>query len=395
MRAEEVKEIQGLYGPFTLTERVLQKVWLRQDFITENLKTASGRSLEVVDPGRWNLLDGPDFKEARLILDGESIVADVEVHFSASDWYSHQHERNAGYNRVRLHVVLYTEPGESTVVKTEGETEPELLVLMPLLERDLESYATDEALLDMEQVDEVEWIAEFLEKPIEQRRLILKEQADRRWSHKLQFAQKRLAGSSWEESCHQFCLEVLGYSRNRAPMSHLALHYPLETMRSADLSPESLFEEVQDTWKLSGLRPANHPRRRLQQYLEIVKRNPQWPAQLRQVFEQAPVLSSALATGVARRMIAIPKPIGEVRDEVFKELVGESRFHTMMVDAFLPLAAAAEIVDGHAYWWHWWAGDCPSAVRRFLKHTEITGKDQPLSNGLVQGALALFINRGL
>lgn len=395
MCAELVKEIQGLYGPFTLTERVLQKIWLRQDFATGNLQTASGQLLKVVDPGRWNLLDGPDFKEARLILDGASMVADVEVHFSSSDWYAHQHERNAEYNRVCLHVVLYADSGEPRVVKTQGGTEPELLVLMPLLERDLESYATDEALLEMEQVDEVEWIADFLEKTIEQRRMILQEQAQRRWSHKLQFAQKRLAGSSWEEACHQFCLEVLGYSRNRAPMSRLALRYPLEQMRAVDLNFEALFEEAQGTWKLSGLRPANHPRMRLQQYLEIVNRNPQWPAQLRRVFEGTPVLEPTLRTGMARRTIAAPHAIGEIRADIFNELVGESRFHTMMVDAFLPLASAAGIMNGCTYWWQWWAGDCPTAVRRFLKHTQMTGKDQPLSNGLVQGALALFINRGI
>ena len=85
MQVGEVQEIQGLYGAFTLTERVLQKIWLRQDFSTENLRTACGRSVEVVDPGRWNLLGGPDFKDARLCIDGRQVDGDVEVHFASSD----------------------------------------------------------------------------------------------------------------------------------------------------------------------------------------------------------------------------------------------------------------------------------------------------------------------
>ena len=82
MHTDHVEEIQGLYGPFTLTERVVQKIWLRQDFATAGLLTVSGKSLVVKDAGRWNLQEGPDFKEARLIVDGVEIVGDVEVHFN-------------------------------------------------------------------------------------------------------------------------------------------------------------------------------------------------------------------------------------------------------------------------------------------------------------------------
>ena len=66
MHTNHVEEIQGLYGPFTLTERVVQKIWLRQDFATARLLTVSGKTLEVKDPGSWNLQEGPDFKEASL-----------------------------------------------------------------------------------------------------------------------------------------------------------------------------------------------------------------------------------------------------------------------------------------------------------------------------------------
>ena len=74
MQTNHVEEIQGLYGPFILTERVVQKVWLRQDYALAGLQTVSGKTLGVKDPGRWNLQEGPDFKEARVILDGVEIV---------------------------------------------------------------------------------------------------------------------------------------------------------------------------------------------------------------------------------------------------------------------------------------------------------------------------------
>ena len=85
----EVQEIQGLYGPFSLSERVLQKIWLKGDMDQTQLRTVSGKTLRVLDPGRWNLLEGPDFLEARLELDGQKLVGDVEVHFHTSDWQLH------------------------------------------------------------------------------------------------------------------------------------------------------------------------------------------------------------------------------------------------------------------------------------------------------------------
>ena len=47
---EAVAEFQGLYGPFTIAERVLQKIWLRQDFDGHAARLADGRALE---PGQY------------------------------------------------------------------------------------------------------------------------------------------------------------------------------------------------------------------------------------------------------------------------------------------------------------------------------------------------------
>ena len=164
----EVQEIQGLYGPFSLPERVLQKIWLRGDFDQVDLSTASGKTLRVLDPGRWNLLEGPDFLEARFEINGQTIVGDVEVHFYASDWFQHEHSTNRNFNDVRMHVVLYPERPEPRVVTANG-SEPELLHLMPLLERDLEDYAVDDALLELERVEDVEWMLKFIEQAPEVR----------------------------------------------------------------------------------------------------------------------------------------------------------------------------------------------------------------------------------
>ena len=44
---ERVEEMQGLYGPFTIAERVVQKIWLRRDFEQTGLRLVDGRSLLI------------------------------------------------------------------------------------------------------------------------------------------------------------------------------------------------------------------------------------------------------------------------------------------------------------------------------------------------------------
>jgi len=38
--------------------------------------------------------------------DGRPIVGDIELHFAARDWYSHNHRADANYNSVVLHAVM-------------------------------------------------------------------------------------------------------------------------------------------------------------------------------------------------------------------------------------------------------------------------------------------------
>ena len=394
MHTDHVEEIQGLYGPFTLTERVVQKIWLRQDFATASMEVDSGKSLVVKDPGRWNLQEGPDFKEARLIIDDVEIVGDVEVHFNISDWHNHQHERDANFDRVVLHVVLHPERRNPNPVQTSRGHVPELLYLMPLLNRDLETYAMDEALLELEQQDELDWVAQFIQRPVKERLRILRKCAAARWSQKLKYAQQRLQAEGWEAACHSYALEVLGFARNRAPMLRLAAQYPLAQWHSTDVNADALFAEVADQWKLNGLRPANHPRRRLAQYCQIVQEQPHWPDRLAECLKTFPRVDAEMHTAAFRKTVGLPQLRATLGKSIFSGVLADTRLNTMVVDAILPLATAAGLLDGFDYWMHLSPGDSPDALRRFLKHAGVTNRQNPQSNGWNQGALALFLERG-
>lgn len=387
----EAQEIQGPYGTFSLSERVLQKIWLQGDFEQVNLRTESGKSLRVVDPGRWNLLEGPDFLEARLHLDGREIVADVEIHFYASDWNHHGHNRNPKFSKVRLHVVLYPDREGSPEILTEKGDQPETLCLIPLLNRDLEACALDDALLQLERVEYLEWKLHFLSKEMEERHEILREAALSRWEQKKGFARKRLNETTWVEACHQYCLEVLGYSGNRDPMSRIALEYSPDDFAQGRIDIESVFERLADRWKLNGLRPANHPRQRLLQYRELCRLCPDWPVQLSarlQCFEDTkPAKNGALF----RKVYGLHKKTKAI-SAVFGNKISAKRLNTLICDAILPLAAAADITDPTEYWLHWPAGDAPGRLYHFLKNSGTLTRKTPFSNGHLQGLIQLLLN---
>ena len=143
--AAGVAEFQGEYGAYSFSEKLLQKIWLRGAFDRAALTTSDGVRVRVHHPGRWNLLGGPDFKDARLRLgDGPELTGDIELHLHAKDWAVHGHASDPAYDRVILHVVLFPpDPGQCTRAR-DGRELP-VVALLPLLHHDLEQFAAEEA----------------------------------------------------------------------------------------------------------------------------------------------------------------------------------------------------------------------------------------------------------
>lgn len=388
MKVTDVQEVQGLYGPFSVSEKIIQKIWLQGDFYQRDLRTSSGKSLKILDPGSWNMNEGPDFKEARLVIGGNEVVGDVEIHFYANDWFNHGHDTNPNFDRVVLHAFLYPDAAHSAGSKCGIEA----LVLMPLLERDLEEYAMEAALLDMEQVNDLEWLDRFTDQPLSERRALLDELAACRWEQKLGFSKKRLGRSDWSDCCHTSTLEVMGYARNRTVMHKIASLYSIEDFANG-LDPERVFMAFRDEWKLSGCRPANHPKLRLKQYARICVANAEWPNRLQQVLRDASSIDQA-DTNAFRKAARTRDLESQITGDVFQGTIGSKRLNTLLCDAIFPLAGAALGDQWKDYWMHWYPGDFPSAFGRFYQQAGLGESRVPMSNGSMQGILALYVSKG-
>lgn len=70
------------------------------------LRTFDGDPIQILDPGRWNPGEGPDFLDARIRIREVQWVGAVEIHYSLEDWEKHAHSEHPAYRTVILHVVL-------------------------------------------------------------------------------------------------------------------------------------------------------------------------------------------------------------------------------------------------------------------------------------------------
>ncbi len=316
-RVREPSVGPGLAAPSS--ERLLQCVWYDDGLRPARLRTADGEAVEVVAPGTWNLGPGPDFTGAvvRVGPPRREVRGDVEVHVRPADWTAHGHAADPRYAGVRLHVTFAPGPPPSAPL-------PAGALRIALRE----PLAADPA-FSFDAVDPTAypyavrppacpcgavlagWSAEacmaLLDAAGEAR---LRQKAERFAT----LARERGIGQAFYEET----MATLGYRHNKGAFRRLAERLPLDALREeAAGSPRTAFAllgglagllpaaprpewdaatraELRATWdawwkrrarwepralapgawQLAGLRPANHPVRRLRAAAQWFTREP-------------------------------------------------------------------------------------------------------------------------
>lgn len=392
--SNSVAELQGLYGPFSFPERLLQQIWQRGDFDSANACTSDARPVKIRFAGRWNHLGGPDFIGARLQLDQRELTGDVELHLNAKDWDAHGHAADPAYANVILHVVLF--PCATTYTYGVAGQRIPILSLLSRLYHGLEEYATDAAIeqlagrplhLALENLGNLS--TEALD-------TLLSAQAERRWASKVYFARLRIARLGWAEACHHAALEILGYRFNRPCMLKVAATHPLAEWVQGQVQPEAVFAEHSGNWSLQGVRPLNHPRRRLQQYAVWCLRRPNWVTQLREgtTFPVLMRLPPPAPPRDWRRQMGLTAIREGLRADLCANEISGSRFDNLVADGFMPLLAAETGMDLAAAWAGWFAGDAPESLAQALKALGVFGgRGRPVAMGPLQGLLGWMLDQ--
>ena len=383
----KVAEAPGLYGTFSVEEKLIQQLWKNGDFMTNDLHTTGGKSLKIIDFGKWNLAEeGPDFKEARISIDGQEFAGDIEVHFEEKDWKAHGHDQDPAYARVILHVVLFPSKGKASRALSDKNERIPTLVLLPFLFQSLEEYAEEVAMEKLADLSTKLKMPDHFPQSWDESR----NWARKRWYQKCQHAETRLKNSKWKDACHQWFIEVLGYRRNRTPMARISQLFPLEAWQ-AGLNPDEIYSTQKD-WKLRGCRPANHPQKRLQQYAQLMNKSPAWIISLQKMdFVKDSSIKSE--SGISRRSLQIKKIEDEWAQNILAGIFGGTRVHTLMIDACLPLWSVYRGENSFETWYHWSCGDMPAVFRKWSQQASLHNHSRPYCNGLAQAILGASLQR--
>ncbi len=278
-------------------EKLLQTVWQHQRLRRDELKTAAGRRLRVLHPGFASAEGGPDFRGAVLQFDqAPPVSGDVEIDLQSSGWHAHGHDQNPSFKNVILHVVWETAKPNPQV--------PAVLALQSVLDAPLAELAL--ALENEAGLPEAlrgQCASPLRELAAAQLSEILRAAAQVRFQIKAEAMRARAKAVGWEQTLWENLFRALGYKHNVWPMLNLAetksrwlpgagsaLEIQTRLLGVSGLLPAELTraEKSADTflrrawdgwwrdrdafescvlpralWKLHGLRPANHPQRRL------------------------------------------------------------------------------------------------------------------------------------
>ena len=300
---------------FRYSERHLQTVWYDGMLRPEGLTTRQGDEVWVEDPGTWNLGPGPDFLGAvvRLGPDNRRVAGDVEVHIHPHDWSAHGHGKDPRYGEVRFHVT-YFEGGCG-----EGELPPGA-VEIGLQKRLLANPGFDFEAIDLtaypfgERAVSPPCRGELAGWTVERKGRLVEAAGHERLLGKARRLAAQVEEQGVEQTFYEAFLVALGYRENKGPARMLARRLPVERLRDvaggdeltayaalagmAGLLPDpaglgedgeagAFVRECQDrfwrlrdrldgppmgegSWALAGVRPLNHPARRLMAAARLV-----------------------------------------------------------------------------------------------------------------------------
>ncbi len=280
-------------------EALLQAIWQHQRLVRAQLRTLDGRPLRILHPGFKNVESGPDFRGAVVQFGDDSpATGDVEVDLRSSGWRAHQHDRNPAFKNVVLQAVW-----ESERPALNG---PPVLELRPLIDApigELSLWLGSEAVQDLPDELRGKCCAPLRALATDQLRELLDQAALVRLQSKAAQLAARARQAGWDQALWEGLFRALGYKHNVWPMQRLgelrprwrdgvaeqlAIEsrlfgigglLPAELTRSqsgADQHIRRIWDcwwRERDTfsdcllprelWRFHGLRPANHPQRRL------------------------------------------------------------------------------------------------------------------------------------
>ena len=203
-------------------EDIFQLLWSHR-MLGLPLTLVGGERVRVIDPGTLNRNSGPDFFNAKIKIDGNLWVGNVEIHLRASDWYRHGHDTDPAYGNVILHVVSVS---DSVVLRSDGKAIPQMAVSLPQDFYHTFAYLTSSApeircasrLASLPDIYRTDWLESLSVQRVQQKAARVEEIL-------------RALHGDWNAACFITLARGLGFGLNSMPFEMLAKSVNLNHLR--------------------------------------------------------------------------------------------------------------------------------------------------------------------
>lgn len=89
-----------------LKDEALLVSFVKENFEKLEIHSSLYSSIKIINLGKENFTDGPDFLNSLVSFDGKVEKGDIEIHINSSLWYTHNHHNNEKYKNTILNICL-------------------------------------------------------------------------------------------------------------------------------------------------------------------------------------------------------------------------------------------------------------------------------------------------
>lgn len=209
-----------------MKEDFLHYVWRYQKFDKNELETSDGASVKTIKTGFAHSNSGPDFQQAKILIDDMEWNGAVEIHIKSSDWNRHHHQTDPNYENVVLHVVwkndeLINHPDGSRIPTVELKDR----VNYDLIEKYQKLQSSPDEIPCAGQWTDISDLlkSEMMEKALVER---LHQKSEKAKTHFEEGAQ------NWDQASYFMLLSAMGFKVNQHPFERLAEILPYNLIKN-------------------------------------------------------------------------------------------------------------------------------------------------------------------
>lgn len=227
-----------------LNESFVCRIWEEKSYYS-NLKTTSGKEIEIIDFGVINSDAGPDYYNSKVKIDGILYSGCVEIHRSESGWHEHKHSSDNKYNEVILHVVFYKEDfsDDSLIPRAGKSRQVPTVILSEFLTKSLKEI-WKEIINNPSPAFKLPCFPKNLELAHSIKTDFFKQLGLQRLNDKSAKIKNRLEGISdnhnkkifWEKTLFELICKALGYSKNKNQFLNLSQKIDPEIIKKMSLN---------------------------------------------------------------------------------------------------------------------------------------------------------------